>query len=102
MRRTAFPTEIWAADLGAETGNLTSMGLHLRQAIGESLAGSPDVLKQVEKISPALGAHLKITRQWDRLVQLDRRLSEGTCRGSCSPNVDKPTALAPPQAASAV
>jgi len=29
-------------------------------------------------------------------------VSEGTCRGSCSPNVDKPTALAPPQAATAV
>lgn len=64
-------------NLGAEAGNLMSMGLQLQQGINKVLANSQDVLGELEKVGPAMEIYLKITRQWDRLVQFDQQLIAG-------------------------
>jgi hypothetical protein len=71
------------ANLGGEAGNLMRMGLRLEQAIDKSLARSTDVLQQAKGISAAMEIYLKITRQWDRLLQLDNRIADGERRGRC-------------------
>jgi hypothetical protein len=63
------------ANLRAEAATLMAMGQLLDQAIKQSLASSPDVLKQFEKIGPAADAHLRYTRLWSRLIELDQRLT---------------------------
>jgi hypothetical protein len=69
------------ANLGGEAGNLMRMGLRLEQAIDKSLARSTDVLQQAKGLSAAMEIYLKITRQWDRLLQLDNRIADGEGRG---------------------
>jgi hypothetical protein len=65
------------ANLGVAVSDLMSMGFWLKQAIDELLASEADPLQHFQKVSAPLEAYLKITRQWDRLVQLDRRLTDG-------------------------
>ena len=69
------------ANVRAEAGNLMRMGLHLQQAIERSLASSTDVLRQAKGLSDAIETYLKLTRQWDRLLQLDNRIAEAERRG---------------------
>jgi len=69
------------ANLGAGASSLMRMGLRLEQAIDTSLAKSTDVLQQAKGLSAAMETYLKITRQWDRLLQLDSRIAEDERRG---------------------
>jgi hypothetical protein len=63
------------ANLLAEAAGLMAMGQLLEQAIKRSLANSPDVLKQFERVGPAADAHLRYTKLWSRLIDLDQRLA---------------------------
>lgn len=69
------------ANIGAASGSLMQMGFRLEQAIEASLAESTDVLQQTKRLSDAMDTYLRITRQWDRLVQLNKRMAEGERRG---------------------
>ena len=69
------------ANLGAEAGNLMRMGLRLGQAIDTCLAKSTDVPQQAKELSAIMETYLKVTRQWDRLVQLEDRITEGERSG---------------------
>jgi len=69
------------ANLGAEASSLMSMGLRLQQGIEGLLNSSEDVIGELEKVEPAMDMFLKITRQWDRLVQLDQRIGSGKKNG---------------------
>ena len=74
-------TDPLRANLGAEAGNLMRMGLRLEEAIETSLAKSTDVLQEAKGVSAAMETYLKITRQWDRLLQLDNRIADGERHG---------------------
>lgn len=60
------------ANLGAAASDLMMLGVHLHEAIDESLHKAADPLKEMKNLERPLDAYLKITRQWDRLVQLYR------------------------------
>ena len=61
------------ANLLAEAASLMETGQLLDQAIKQSLADSPDVLKQFAKIAAVADAHLRYTKLWSRLVEIDQR-----------------------------
>ena len=67
-----------SANLGAEASNLMSLGQQLHEAIEQRMSNSGDLMRDLEKMSPAMEMYLKITRQWDRLIQLSSRMSAGT------------------------
>jgi len=69
------------ANIGAASGSLMQMGFRLEQAIEASLAESVDVLQQTKGLSDAMDTYLRVTPQWDRLVQLNKRMAEGKRRG---------------------
>ena len=54
-----------------------SMALRLQPAVENLLNSSNDVVSDLEKVRPSLETYLKITRQWDRLVQVDQRICAG-------------------------
>jgi hypothetical protein len=69
------------ANLGAEAGNLMRMGLRLEQVIDKALSKSTDAPRELKRLAAVMDTYLKVTRQWDRLVQLDTRLANGQKRG---------------------
>ena len=64
------------ANLGAVSSDLMLLAYRLHETINRSLAGSSNRLERFAKLSRAIETYLKITRQIDRLANLDRLLSE--------------------------
>ena len=62
------------ANLLAEAAGLMATAQLLDQAIKQSLANSPDVLKQFAKIAPVADAHLRYTKLSSRLIELEQRV----------------------------
>jgi hypothetical protein len=62
------------ANLLAEAAGLMATAQLLDQAIKQSLASSPDVLKQFAKIAPVADAHLRYTKLSSRLIELEQRV----------------------------
>jgi hypothetical protein len=63
------------ANLGATSSDLMLMGFRLKQAIEQAMGDSMAPLGRFEELMPAIEGYLKVTRQIDRLAQLDRRLT---------------------------
>jgi hypothetical protein len=75
------------ANLRAEAASLMATGQLLDQAVKQSLASSPDVLKQFERVGPAADAHLRYTKLSSRLIELEQRVyrsRKGTARSQLS------------------
>ncbi|NQU21149.1 MAG: hypothetical protein HQ567_07685 [Candidatus Nealsonbacteria bacterium] len=64
------------ANLGATSSDLMLMGFRLKEAIEKAMADSSAPLARFEQLMPAIEGYLKVTRQIDRLAQLDRRLTD--------------------------
>lgn len=64
------------ANLGATSSDLMLMGFRLKEAIEEAMGDSSNPLGRFERLMPAIEGYLKVTRQIDRLAQLDRRLTD--------------------------
>ena len=75
-----------SANLGAEASNLMSLGQQLHEAIEQRMSNSEDLLRDLEKMNPAVETYLKVTRQWDRLIQLSHRMSAGTKNSDSTKN----------------
>ena len=69
------------ANLGATSSDLMLMGFRLKEAIEQAMADSSAPLGRFEQLMPAIEGYLKVTRQIDRLAQLDRRLTDARAGG---------------------
>ena len=65
------------ANIGAASSDLMAMALRLKRLIDKDLSDDPNQSGRLKKILPALEIYLKVNRQVDRYVQLDRRLRPG-------------------------
>ena len=63
------------AILRASSGELAETAGQLKDAIEGALQDEPDLLSVFGEVSPLLEMYLKFQRQFDRFVQLDRRLN---------------------------
>lgn len=70
------------ANLGATTSDLMLMGFRLKEAIEKAMADAATPLAQFEQLMPAIEGYLKVTRQIDRLAQLDRRVTDARSAGN--------------------
>ena len=59
----------------ASSSDLAETAGQLKDAIDQALREDPDFRSVFEEVSPLLEMYLKFQRQFDRFVQLDRRLS---------------------------
>jgi hypothetical protein len=79
------------AILRASSSDLTEMAGQLKDAIDQALQDDPDFRSAFQEVSPLLEMYLKFQRQFDRFVQLDRRLSTPSSPSAASP--PPPTSL---------
>ena len=63
------------ANLGATANDLLTLGYRLKEAIDRRLSDPSDPLAQFENLTPAIEAYLKVTRQVDRLANLDHQMA---------------------------
>ena len=63
------------ANLGATANDLLTLGYRLKEAIDQRLSDPSDPLARFENLTPAIEAYLKITRQVDRLANLDHQMA---------------------------
>lgn len=73
------------ANLGAINGGLMRMSHHMETAIEAALTTIADPVDRFERLGPAIDAFLKVTRQIDRLAQLDRRLTSPSTASPMKP-----------------
>ena len=64
------------ANLGATSSDLMLMGYRLKEAIEKALADASNPIRRFDQLMPAIEGYLKVTRQIDRLAQLDWRLTD--------------------------
>lgn len=62
------------ATVGAASGDLLLMQYRLRQALDDSLQGTPDSLTAIAEALPALNTYLKLSQQVGQYVQLSLKI----------------------------
>ncbi len=75
-------TDTLQANLGATSSDLMLMGYRLKEAIEIAFADASNPIGRFEQLMPAVEGYLKVTRQIDRLAQLDLRLTDARAAGN--------------------
>jgi len=75
LEQSLAQADPWQRNLGAAASDLAGIAFRLKSVIDSTLSETGPALARFEAVLPAIETYLKLTRQIDRLAQLQRLTS---------------------------